>query len=92
MVDERRFRASTDGAAIGFLAYISVIIIAGAAKLSYFTLPAWIGTLLVPSSIIMQPLADSSMWFGVNFSSLLMSLTIYVIIGFLIDWFVKPYK
>jgi hypothetical protein len=91
-MDERRFKASTDGAGIGFLVYISSIIVAGAAGWNYFQLPKWLGTVLIPSSIFMQPMADSSMWFGVNFASLLMSLTIYVIIGFIIDWFVSPYK
>lgn len=89
----RRAWASKGGAAIMAVIYSSTILTLSFLEVSYFDLPNYLGYLLVPGAIFVSVGGNgTSTILGVPFLALLTSLLIYMTIGYIFDWYYKPYK
>ena len=86
----KRFYASKGGAGVMFFAYIAVVLILSYMEKTYYDMSTLVGYLIVPAAYFMDVTAESAAWFGVSNASLFASLLIYVMIGFVIDYFYKP--
>jgi hypothetical protein len=83
---------STGGAGIAFVLYIFTVLTIELLKLNYFDMSKIVQYLVVPAGIFIPILPATEGIIGVQTSSLLISATVYVIIGYAIDFFYKPMK
>ena len=91
MVDYmRRLWVSKGGAFIAFLVYVLMIMVVTLFKINFYELSSELAFLLAPGAYFIAVPTGTILWMGLPLVTHLLSLTIYMAVGYTIDWFYKP--
>lgn len=82
---------SKGGAVIMFFIFGGLVGVLSLMKMDFFTMHRILGTTVLPGTLIIDPQPNGS-WLGVDTITLVLSLMIYMLVGYAIDWFYKPNK
>ncbi len=82
---------SKGGAVAMFFVFGGSVALLSILKMDYFTMNRILGRLILPGTLVVTPQAGGS-WLGVDTITLVLSLMIYMLVGYVIDWFYKPNK
>lgn len=88
----QRAWASKGGAFIMSSFYILLIVLLASLKIDFYEIPPWLSYFVVPGVLFTAVTEGSQGIMSIPFSLLLISLTIYAAIGYMIDWYIKPFK
>lgn len=86
----RQLLASKDGAAVAAALYILAIIWLTWADQPLYELPTWQYKILLPATFLPGLASTETLWLGIPLSTLLLSATIWIAVGYLADWLYHP--
>jgi hypothetical protein len=82
---------SKEGVIVAAIIYFVLLIIAWLKGYVYDTMPGWFQKVLVPAaSWIHSP--SNTMILGISINLVVASLAVYMVIGYLVDWYYEPGK
>lgn len=86
-----RLWSSKGGAFVMFILYVATVAIMSLLDKTYYDLPTIAGYFVAPASLFMTVTPGTGDFIGLPTTVLLVSLLLYMILGYIIDWAYKPY-
>lgn len=87
-----RIWASKGGAFFMFIVYVVAIAALSFFDYTFYDLPRILGYIIVPGALLLGISSGTGTYLGVPTTVLFLSLVMYMALGYLIDWFYKPYE
>lgn len=88
----QRIWASFDGAVIMFAAYVAFIVLSSIFDWNYYEMPTILRWIFAPATLITGIPAGEGIWLGLPVSTIIVSLIIWVAVGYIIDFLHDPYN